>query len=68
MTTSGSIFWTLLTVPITSVEPMAWALTDADALPDSSTLLENAPIVLTTRAAEASPRTPIVRFMNPPLR
>jgi hypothetical protein len=53
---------------MTSVEPDVLGLADAEALAESRTLLENIPIVLTTRAAEANPLTPIFRFIYPPVR
>jgi hypothetical protein len=57
-----------LVSPITSEELAVLAPTDAEAFAESRTLLENIPIVLATRAAEASPRTPKFRFINPPVR
>jgi hypothetical protein len=50
------------------VELAALALTDAEAFPESRTLLETIPTVLATRAAAANPLTPIVRFIYPPVR
>jgi hypothetical protein len=59
VTTSGSIFCTLFTVPMTKVELAA----DEELAP--KTVVENSPTLLTANRAEATPRNPIIRFIVP---